>query len=348
MPGARANSVSMLLPTQSFRDWQPLYADHRIATFPVRVGSDGKVPAIRGWQRVGLLGSSQLAQKFPDATAIGFMVGKRTGLTILDVDSPDYRVLADALHRHGETPVIVRSGSGNYQAWYRNNGEKRLIRPEPDWPLDILGAGFVVAPPSRGIKGDYQFIQGDLDDLDGLPIMQNVKIASPPLSPALAPIEAVTEGHRNKSLWEHCMRSAHFCDDVESLLDVARTANAECLPPLSDAEVVATAKSAWRYNERGENRFGQTGVWFPTNEANALIAADPDAFVLLAYLKANNGPNSTFMAANGLAGTFGWGLERFRRARRLLERSHLEVVRRASTFHGPAQYRWLTKTRDRG
>ena len=43
-----------------FRDWQPRYAAHGIATFPVRVGHDGKVPAIRGWQRVGLPGSAKL------------------------------------------------------------------------------------------------------------------------------------------------------------------------------------------------------------------------------------------------------------------------------------------------
>ena len=193
--------MSILLPTQSFRDWQPLYADHRIATFPVRVNDEGKVPAIRGWQRVGLPGSSKLAQKFAGADALGFCPGRRTGLTILDVDTPDERVLADALDRYGPTPMIVRSGSGNFQGWYSYNGETRRIRPEPDKPIDILGSGFVVAPPSRGIKGAYQFIEGRLDDLERLPIMQNIKIASPPLSPASNPVEGVAEGSRNNSLW---------------------------------------------------------------------------------------------------------------------------------------------------
>jgi Bifunctional DNA primase/polymerase, N-terminal len=131
----------------SFREWQPQYAAHRIATFPVRVSNDGKVPAIRGWQRVGLPGSSKLAQKFAGAEALGFCPGRRSGLTMLDIDSSDERVLAEALDRHGQTSIIVRSGSGNFQAWFRNNGEKRLIRPEPDKPIDILGGGFVVAPP---------------------------------------------------------------------------------------------------------------------------------------------------------------------------------------------------------
>jgi bifunctional DNA primase/polymerase-like protein/primase-like protein len=331
----------IVLPPQSFQYWQRLYADHRIATFPVRVGNEGKVPAIRGWQRIGLPGSCKLAQKFAGADALGFCPGRRSGLTILDVDTPDERVLTNALDRYGSTPVIVRSGSGNFQAWYRYNGEKRLIRPEPD--IDILGSGFLVAPPSRGINADYQFIQGDLDDLGGLPIMQNIKIASPPLAPTSTSIEAVTKGNRNKSLFDHCMREAHHCDDLASLLDVARTANAEYLPPLPDTEVVKIATSAWRYTESGDNRFGQTGVWFPTGEANSLIATDQDAFILLAYLKANNGPNRTFIVANGLADTFGWTRKRFAGARRRLEYSHLEMVRRPGKCNGPALYRWRTR-----
>ena len=39
------------------------------------------------------------------------------------------------------------------------------------------------------------------------------------------------------------MRSAHFCDDLERLLEVARTRNAEYLPPLPETEVLKIAKS---------------------------------------------------------------------------------------------------------
>jgi len=69
------------------------------------------------------------------------------------VDTPDERVLADALGRHGPTPLVIRSGSGNWQAWYRNGGEPRRVRPWADKPIDILGDGFTVAPPSRGVQG---------------------------------------------------------------------------------------------------------------------------------------------------------------------------------------------------
>jgi hypothetical protein len=83
------------------------------------------------------------------------MCGKRNRLTVLDVDTQDERVLADAVDRHGKTPIVIRSGSGNFQAWYRHGGERRLIRPRHNVPIDILDAGPVVAPPSKVAKGQY-------------------------------------------------------------------------------------------------------------------------------------------------------------------------------------------------
>src|SRR5262249_56652021 len=57
-----------------FRTFQPQYAAHRIATFPVDVN---KRPAVRGYPRIGLRASRELAGKFADAPAFGFMCGGR-------------------------------------------------------------------------------------------------------------------------------------------------------------------------------------------------------------------------------------------------------------------------------
>lgn len=324
-----------------FRSYQPAYAAHGIATFPVR----GKVPAIKGYQAIGLSGSAKLAETAADADGIGFCPGKRSGLTILDIDSSDERILADALERHGRTPVIVRSGSGNHQAWYRYNGETRQIRPEQHKPIDILGSGFVVAPPSKGTKSNYEFIQGGLDELLYLPCLQNAPPnASHDKSSATAlPAGRIRQGERNRTLWTHCMQQAHHCDDLDALLDVARTCNATFLPPLADDEVMKIAKSAWDYTERGENRFGKPGVYFSAEEANRLITSDQDQFVLLAFLRANNGPNRNFMVANGLGQTLRWPVKRLRAARRGLEGTYLKMIVRPSSATGPARYRWLPK-----
>jgi hypothetical protein len=107
---------------------------------------------------------------------LGFMTSERNGITVLDVDSTDDRVFADALNRHGDTPVKVQTASGKFHGLYKFNGERRQIRKFGELPIDILGAGvFVVAPPSLITgKGNYEFIEGGLDDLNRLPTMRNL------------------------------------------------------------------------------------------------------------------------------------------------------------------------------
>ena len=291
----------------SFAFWQPVYHERGIAIFPVRIVGGQKKPAIKGWQRVGLPGSAELAQKFPDADAFGFCPGPRSRVTVLDVDTNDERVLRDALDRYGQTPIIVRTGSGNYQAWYRHHGEGRRIRPFAEKPTDVLGSGFVVTPASAGSKSNYQFIEGGLDDLDRLPVINGLDV--PSISPAIEHHsgilnEPVTKGRRNTTLWQHCMRAAHHCDSFEALLDVARTRNEEFEPPMEDDEIMKAATSAWNYTERGENWLGRHGAFFDTAEVESRpVTLDSDAVKLLLYLRAKNGKTATFMIANGLANT---------------------------------------------
>ena len=56
--------------------------------------------------------------------------------------------------------------------------------------------------------------------------------------------------------------------------------------------------------------------------------------MLLAFLRANNGPASTFMVANGLAKEFGWARKRLAAARRRLEGTYIKKVRDRVRFTG--------------
>ena len=123
---------------ETFANAQPLYAEHGIATFPVTAE---KKPAVGGYLHTGLKGSQALAAKFGNAPALGFVTDDRNGITVLDVDTPDERVLVRALDQHGHTPLIARTGSGKYHAYYRYNGERRRIRPWPGREIDLLGTG---------------------------------------------------------------------------------------------------------------------------------------------------------------------------------------------------------------
>ena len=120
-----------------FEKWQPIYAEHGIATFPVK----DKKPSIKGYQNIGLRGSTQLATKFGGSNAFGFMCGKRSRITILDIDSSHTGDVQEAIKLFGESPVLWRTGSGNHAMAFRFNGEGRHIRPIDGVPLDLLGGG---------------------------------------------------------------------------------------------------------------------------------------------------------------------------------------------------------------
>ena len=329
-----------------WREWQPRYAQVGIATFPVRLGTEKK-PAVRGWLRIGLRASAGLAarEQFAAYDAFGF-VPARGRITVLDVDSTDELILRAALSQHGETPVLIRTASGKYHAWYRHGGERRMIRPwGPDLPIDVLGdGGYVVAPPSKSSSGNYEIIQGSLDDVDHLPIMRGLAglIDTTDRVAKYRSKQPVTEGKRNTALFRRCLKSARYCDDRDQLLDFGRTQNESFIPPLPEVEVVQIVNSAWGYEERGENRSGCHGAWFDTAEANRLITSDQDVFVLLAYLRANNGPERTFMIANGLAERFGWGRRRLAGARKCLAQTYVHQIRKAAR-NRPALFVWKEK-----
>jgi hypothetical protein len=325
-----------------FAEWQPRYAEHGIPTFPVC----GKKPAVRGYLRVGLPASSELAAKFENADAFGFAL-RPAGIAVVDVDTPDERVLAEALDHYGPTPIVIRSGSGHFQAWYRRQDEGRRIRPDPKLPIDILGTGYVVAPPSAGPRRLYEIIQGTLADLPHLPTLKNRPAGCGDHERAVAPDETRDVGSRNTTLWRHCMAEAHFCDDFDSLLDVARTRNAQFNLPLDDAEVLKAARSAWGYTERGQNLVGRQHVRIAYAVIDELLTNNSDAYLLLTLLLRHNADQTRFPVANAMAEAMppgGWALKRFRSARSsLLDLGFIVCVRGASSYCGAALYTWGSK-----
>src|SRR5262249_39739667 len=136
---------------------------------------ENKRPAIKRYASVGLRGSQELALKFANAHGLGFMCGPRSRITVLDIDSTDERLLADALGRHGASPLIARTASRKWHVYYRHANERRRVRAWDGRPLDLLGNGLVVAPPSVTQHGGrYEFVAGNLDDLERLPRMRGL------------------------------------------------------------------------------------------------------------------------------------------------------------------------------
>lgn len=322
-----------------FAEWQPRYAEHNVATFPV---SATKIPSVKNYLRIGLDASNQFALRFADNDAFGFAC-RRNRITVLDVDTSDERVLEDGLARHGPTPFIVRSGSGNFQAWYRHNGERRRVRPDVSRPIDILGDGFVVAPPSKGAKGRYEIIQGTLDDLDRLPRMRTLPTPDPvelqqsevvkrdvPAARSRPLSEPGANGTRNDTLFRRLLRAAHHTPAQEELMQIASRINSEFPMALGTEEVMRTVASVWRYKEQGR-------LFVPGGEANAVVFHSdvqhlwdqPLALSLLIQLRMAHGwrNGSEFTLALAMADTMGVSPKTFRSARDILvERYFLEIT----------------------
>src|SRR5262249_42242673 len=100
------------MEANNFREWQVDYAAHNIPTFPVefiRVGDQvRKKPLVRSYGRFGLASSTNIAGRFADASGIGFVCGRRSGVTVLDVDTRDERILADAVMRAVRAVAVIR------------------------------------------------------------------------------------------------------------------------------------------------------------------------------------------------------------------------------------------------
>jgi hypothetical protein len=327
--------------TGVFAQYQPDYAHHGVATFPC--STETKKPLVKSYFKITRCAATALARKFTDANAIGFVTGRRNGITVLDIDIADERVLDEAVARHGEPRIVVRTASGKFHAWYRFNGERRRIRPWPGREIDLLGeGGFVLAPPSSFRSGQYELIHGGMDDIGRLTPIRGLDTLQPSIKPATHGL--IKHGRRNIELWRHCMRQAHHCDELDDLVDVARTYNSmQVESPLDDAEVIKTAASAWGYTIRGENLFGQGGgVLIPHSDIDGLMQESPDAFILESWLRRHHWGRD-FVISNDMAPTMpegGWTRKRLAKARHELEhRNRIQLVH-PSSYRSPARYRW--------
>ena len=264
---------------------------------------------------MGLKGSSQLVLKFADADAFGFQCGKANRITLIDIDSRDERIVGEAIKLFGEPPILWRTGSGNHAMPFRHNGEGRRIRPLPGLPIDVLGGGYAVAPPSRGAKAHYKFLQGSLADFDRLPVARIEEGRS--LAQTRDTRDRIAEGKRDDTLFHYALEQASH---VYDLLDVVRTRNLDCDPPLPDAVVVAKAQTAWRYQQEGRNLVGRGRALVMSHEIyDVLWNEDRDALALYWHLRRFHWGRE-FVLAKAMAAAMGWGLPKWKEARDALRR----------------------------
>lgn len=315
----------------------PIFRDAGLPSFPVDMRH--KRPAVRNWQRPSPGAVNSWLGKHGDADGLGVLMGVSTGITEIDVDVVGPASLAAAVERFGESPVVIETASGKSKLWYRHAGEGRNIRPIKGLDIDILGAGFTVAPPSRreDLGSAYRFVQGGLEDLARLPKLRPGSLETHQAS-------SVAVGYRNSSLWRWAMTEARRCDDVEALMDAAETWAAAMPAPLSLAEIRKAVASAWRYETSGRNFLGLKRPAISTEDKMQDELADaPEAFFLLSMFRRfhrNRGTFSIAPRAMSEAGSPPWHYTRIANARDvLLERGALLEVRKPVRGHRSGLYR---------
>lgn len=308
----------------TFAEWQPAYAEHGIATFPVMITPDNeKKPMTTNWPNVGLKGSADLARKFPDAAAFGFLQGPRTGITLVDIDRPDEKLVADAQDLYGKTPLIVRTGSGNgFHLYYKFDGERRHV--DTTRKVDILGdGGYAVAFPSRGSKRYYEIIEGTLDDLARLPVKrvpanENTSPAGRGLVPALRDGDG-----RNVYLFDAIRPLALQAETEGELFKRAMDINQQFAEPQSVNAVTSTVKRVWGYKLEGTLLVpGCEARMFLSESEWKMLHGKFAAQSALMYLRMKHGwrgRGEPFFLANAIAASIGIrDLAVWRRVKKLL------------------------------
>jgi hypothetical protein len=284
-------------------------------------GEDGKRPLVRGFMRFaqyppGATTVRRWLDRFGDAN-IGMLAGPVSRVTVVDLDEPGR--LNDAIRTFGDTPLIDESPRGGNRLYYRHAGEMTLNRLNGG-AIDVRAGGgcpLLVLPPSRRDGRQYRFVQGTPDDLPRLPC---AKPGSLPTADRELRARRIAKGCRNDWLFRACLKAARHCDDMDALLDVARTRNEECDPTLSDADVVRVVASAWRYEAEGRNWSG-IPAHVVTTKADLLAYSDaPEARWLLDFLRANQeGVRDRFaISPRGLGTAIGWNPKRVAAARDVL------------------------------
>jgi Bifunctional DNA primase/polymerase, N-terminal/Primase C terminal 1 (PriCT-1) len=335
---AQSAGVEMDTPSGPFGDTALHLWQIGLAPIPCG-GNDGKTPLVK-WRSWSIRPSESRMREFVKRHAardIGILT-EFSNVTVVDCDAQG--IDATMIERCGDTPLKIRTPSGGVHLWYRSNGERsRNLRRSHGWPVDIKGLrGFIVVPPSRRRHGphagrSYAFIDGTWDNLAQLP---QIRAGALTESTRFAPLRGhgqVREGERNEQLFRMLLREVRHSDNLDALLDDARTINETFLPPLDDTEIVRIVGSVWRFQAEGRNWVGAEQHIQITRTEMELLGNNANALALYLVLRFSHerfgapfGISARAMANHQIIP--GWGHSRYRSARNgLLDLGILRQVR---------------------
>lgn len=237
--------------------WADYAAAYAAAGFiPIPVRANGKLPAMKGWQR-SEAGTAAALARFAGHAGNGGVTFP-PDLFALDVDTKPGKVGAASLQaledRHGPLPATLeqRTASGGRHLIFRKPPHVVLSNSVGTLgaDLDIRAAGGqIVVEPSTLDGKSYQWL--DWDVLEG----ESPEIADAPdwliellAKPAKRQKGAIAEGGRNRELFRQgCAMRAKGANEARILKELEQVNSGKCAPPLPADEVATIARSAAAY-----------------------------------------------------------------------------------------------------
>jgi hypothetical protein len=285
----------------------PTFAAQGVAVIPTKPDAPS-MPMVRNPAKFGVAACLKLANipRFSDANA-GVWAGGTSGLTIVDIDSTDPVHTADAIELFGDTPLKV-STPGGVHLWYQHSGEGRRIRPfGKTFPVDILGSGLAILPPSTRIAsgkktaGAYRVTEGDFTALERLPIIRGGVLPSrdqparrPPESSGFV-LTGMREGDgRDNALFSFARRAAQTAGTKADLEATVLAENAKMAEPLLASIATQKAAQAWKYKMEGKLMAAGTRSAVMDLHTIERCQGKPGPFFLLAYLRSHHSADHRF------------------------------------------------------
>ena len=244
----------------SMMDQAIKYAEMGLAVFPVRQNKAPFTPhgckdakkdkrAIKNWW-----------SRYPDAN-IGIATGSISGgIIVIDIDiDEDKGIYGDDSLRtweneNGELPETWRAvtGRGGYHIYYRS--DEKIKNTTNLYPgIDIRGeGGYVIAPPSIHLNGNYYRWEMDPEDTDihfaDQQVMKFINGAGKQSGiveqkPKFKLPDRIKEGARNDTLYRYgcSLQSKGYTD--EEILNRLEDANTRCDVPLQEDEITTIYNS---------------------------------------------------------------------------------------------------------
>lgn len=237
----------------------------RLAVFPLKTGK--KEPATKHGCKDAALIDADDAAAWGDHN-IGVATGSISGVVVIDIDVDEdsgkdgFAWMRKWELEHGELPETwcVCTPRGGMHYYFSYSGSDIRNSTDEDKAIDIRGeGGYVVAPPSRTMVGEYVWEVAPEDvplapvDIHVMDFIRSVQGKNAGKRFELP--TAITSGKRNETLFKLGASLQSKGTDDELILDTLRGTNASrCKPPLPDADVVKIWASVVNRYEKGEDK----------------------------------------------------------------------------------------------